>query len=86
MEENASQVTRERKALTQPTGEGQSRRKQTWILAVAIVVAGLMAAFVPGILEQKRAYDRIYPGCWQLIGRDQHCEMTVNTDAFIRGR
>lgn len=71
---------------SQPARSGLSRSGQTWILATAILVAGTGAAFVPGILEQKREYDRIYPGCWQLIGRDQKCEMRVNMPAFLTGR
>lgn len=64
---------------------GLSRSAQTWILVGAVLSAGLLAAFTPGIMERKAAYDRIYPGCWQLVGRDDVCEMRVDTDAFLRG-
>jgi hypothetical protein len=62
-----------------------TRTKQTWLIVAAIMIAGLTAALVPGIIERKEAYDSIYPGCWQPIGRDQHCEMRVNVHAFLRG-
>ncbi len=67
------------------TGAERARWIQTWVIVVAVLITGMGAAFVPGIMEQKRAYDRIYPGCWQLIGRDEQCEMRVNVNAFIRG-
>lgn len=63
-----------------------SRATQTWIITGAIAVAAVVAVVVPQILEQRREYERIYPGCWRLIGRDQQCEMRVNTAAFLAGR
>lgn len=67
------------------TVQGQSRGRQTAIIVTAIVAAATMVAIIPGILEQRREYDRIYPGCWQLVGRDQVCEMRTNVEAFLRG-
>jgi hypothetical protein len=88
VDERSSQVIGDQQASEQrPTNGdgGQTRSKQTWILAGAILVAGFVAAFVPGVIERKEAYDRIYPGCWQLIGRSDQCEMRSNIHAFLRG-
>lgn len=52
------------------TQQGMTRTQQTAWIVGAIIFA--LVAFM--VNENRKEYEKEYPGCWQLIGEDNVCE------------
>lgn len=61
-----------------------TRTQQTaWIVGTILVaIVGLITAYT--VIESKKQYDMRYPGCWQLIGENNRCEV-VHATRRMRG-
>ncbi len=51
-----------------------TRTQQTWSIIGAIVAAVVILIAAYTVLENKREFEKRYPGCWQLIGEDTACQ------------
>lgn len=62
-----------------------TRTQQTWaiIMAIAVAVVALITAYF--VIENKKEYDKRYPGCWQLIGENTKCKSDHAVRRLTRG-
>jgi hypothetical protein len=62
----------------------QTRRPSMAPIVMAIIAAAVLIVVALVVMEQRREYNAMYPGCWTLIDDGPACEAQVSA-AALRG-